>query len=117
MRLSILIFIIHQIHSTPKYIFSLKNDHIHQLLHTNCSTLNAYSSLFICSNEIFYHIEFNLDISLVPFQSQLNTCGVIIKYNHKTNQSSFLLSHNNNQDPIIFNQRSILSIDVRIRSY
>ncbi|CAF1012352.1 unnamed protein product [Rotaria sp. Silwood1] len=118
----------HEIHSIPKYIFSLRNDHhdlIRQLLYMNCSFLNVYSPLFICSNEIFYHAEFNIDISLVPFQSQLNKCAIIIKYNHisvfaeRINQSAFVTSHvinnNNNQEFIVFQQQSSLTIDVRAR--
>jgi hypothetical protein len=93
-------------------------DHIRQLLHMNCSFLNEYSPSFICSNEIYYHIEFNLDISLAPFQYRFNKCGIIIKSNcisifsERINHLSFPISHNNknNQDSIVFKQRSI---DVR----
>ncbi|CAF1043183.1 unnamed protein product [Rotaria sordida] len=119
----IVISILHQIYSIPKYIFSLRNDHhdrIRQLLHMNCSFPNEYSPLFICSNEIFYHVEFNIDISLAPFQSQLNKCAIIIKYNYisvfaeRINQSVFLTSHDinhNNQKSIVFKQQSSLAID------
>ncbi|CAF2980002.1 unnamed protein product [Rotaria sp. Silwood2] len=124
----IVIIIIHQIHSIPKYIFSLRNDYhdlVRQLLYMNCSFPNEYSPLFICSNEIFYHVEFNIDISLAPFQSKLNKCAIIIKYSHisvyaeRINQSAFLTSHvinnKNNQEFIVFKQQSSLAIDVRER--
>ena len=85
-----IIFLIHQIHSTSKFFFSLHHDDQRQLL----------SSLFIYSN----HIEFDMDISLDSFQSQSNKCELIIKLN----QPSIPPSHD--QHPVLFYQ---LSLDVR----
>lgn len=78
----ILIFFPNKIQSTPKYIFSLRNIHHDfrdQLIDMKCSFENEYSRLFTCSYVNFCHMEFDIDISLAPFQYQLNKCGIIIK--------------------------------------
>jgi competence transcription factor ComK len=95
LRLLFLIaFLIHPIHSTSKYFFSLHYDDQRQLL----------SSLFIYSNSI----EFDMGVSLVSFQSQSNKCELIIKLD----QLSTLSSHK--QHHVLFYQ---LSVDVRYRTY
>lgn len=110
----------------PKLIYSLRHDYhdfLSQLLHRNCLFLNQNSSLFICSNDFFYHIQFDIGIGIAPFQSKPNTCGIILKYNQismfpgRENRTYFSASHdfnkNHNEDFVLIQQRSMLSIDVR----
>ena len=118
----LLLTMIYRASSAPKSVLALRNDRhgrMRRLLHTQCSSLNAYSPQFACSDALFYHVEFDLDVSLVPFQYQPKKCASIINYVpipllcEDINRSSLFMSHNNHLNVIVSKQRIVLGMHVR----
>ena len=102
--LIVLLSTLERIDCQVNWLFSLRNDlhdHVRQLLHQNCSIISRSSRLFLCTNEIYSHVEFQLEVFLVPYQSNRNTCGMILKFYQ-------IFPHNQS-----ISSRSILSINVK----
>ena len=88
----------------PSVLFSLaddRNNTLREHLYTRCSSVDP-SSLFLCSDELLYYVRFHFDLSLAPFQTQTDRCGLLFHY------------HSYGLDPPMKSDRRLLiPIDVR----
>ena len=102
--LLLLLSVLDGIHcASPSVLFAFANDPnntLREYLYSTCSPVHP-SLLFLCSDGLIYYVRFHFSLSLAPFQTQSNQCGLILHY------QSFQLDHLTK-----FSRRSLLSIDV-----